>query len=150
MKINQKVKNEINVLMDQIRHISTDQKNLERAQYWQPYPNTARDKWRGTPKARSTIKRAPIMIEPEMTMWGSIIGFRTDEFYQDPVVFLLNQLKINIFRHEHFNEDTCVGKEIVIWLGTTLESSLFGSKTLYKEDEYPWIDSRLLIFIKPD
>ena len=145
MVTSQKVKNEIKALMDQIRDISTDQKNLERIKYWQPYPNTARDKWRGTPKARSTIERAPITIEPEMTMWSSIVGFKTDQFYQDPAVFLLNQLKINIFRHEHFNEDTIVGKEIVIWLGTTLESSLFGSKTLYTENEYPWIDRKPVI-----
>ena len=145
MKVNQKIKDEIKVLMDQVRVISADQKNLERFQYWQPYPDTARDKWRGTPRARSTIKRAPIMIEPEMTMWGSIIGFKADEFYQDPALYLLNQLKINIFRHENFNEDTCVGKEITIWLGTTLESSLFGSKTIYTENEYPWIDREAVI-----
>jgi uroporphyrinogen-III decarboxylase len=131
-------------------NISSDKKNLERAQYWQPYPDTARDKWRGTPRARSTINRAPIMIEPEMTMWGSIIGFRADEFYQDPVVFLLNQLKINIFRHENFDEDTCVGKEIVIWLGTTLESSFFGSKTIYTENDYPWIDREPVIRSEED
>jgi uroporphyrinogen-III decarboxylase len=145
MKIIPRVKDEIKGLMDQIRVISEDPKNLDRIQYWQPYPETARDKWRGTPKPRSALNRAPIMIEPEMTMWGSIIGFRADEFYQDPAVYLPNQLKINIFRHENFNEDTCVGKDITIWLGTTLESSLFGSKTIYTENEYPWIDREAVI-----
>ena len=145
MKADQRVKDEIKGLMDRIREISEEQKNLERMKHWQPYPNTARDKWRGTPKPRSTIARAPITIEPEMTMWSSILGFDTDRFYQDPEVFLLNQLKINIYRHEHFNEDTVVGKEIVIWLGTTLESSLLGSKTIYTEDEYPWIDRDAVI-----
>ena len=145
MKIDQKVKDEIKVLMDRIRVISDDPKNLERAQYWQPFADTARDKWRGTPRARAAIKRAPVMIEPEMTMWGPIICFKADVFYRDPVVFLLNQLKINIFRHENFNEDTCVGKEITIRLGTTLESSLLGSKTVYTENEYPWIDREAVI-----
>jgi uroporphyrinogen-III decarboxylase len=150
MKIKQRIKDEIKILMDRIREISTDPKNLERIQYWQPQPDTARDKWRGTPKASSTIPRAPIMIEPEITMWGSIIGFRADEFYQDPAVYLLNQLKINIFRHENFHEDTCVGKEIVIWLGTTVESSLFGSQTIYMENEYPWIDRDAVIQSEED
>jgi uroporphyrinogen-III decarboxylase len=112
---------------------------------WEPQPDTARDKWRGTPRARKSIDRAPITIEPEMTMWAKILGFRTDQFYQDPLVYLKNQLKINIFRHENFDDDTCVGREITIWLGVSLESSLFGSRTVYQENEYPWIDREPVI-----
>ena len=137
--------NEIQKLMDTIQDLATDPANQKRLTLWESQPDTARDKWRGTPRARKSIDRAPITIEPEMTMWAKILGFRTDEFYQDPLVCLKNQLRINIYRHEHFDEDTCVGKEIAIWLGVSLESSLFGSRTVYQENEYPWIDREPII-----
>ncbi len=143
-------RDEIKCLMDRVRTISSEPRNLERVNYWQPQPETARDHWRGTPKPRSELPRAPITIEPEIPMWGAMLGFKVDEFYTNPVTYLKYQLKMMIYRYEHWADETCIGKEIPIWLGAPFESSLFGAKTIYAEDASPWLDREPVIKSEDD
>lgn len=140
-----KVKDEIKKLMDEVRTISEERKNKEKIPFWEPQPDTARDHWRGTPRPRGELSRAPITVEPEIPMWAQILGFRVDEFYQNPEVYLEYQLKMMIYRYNEWEDETCIGKEIPIWLGATLESSLFGAETIFAPDASPWLDRNPVI-----
>jgi uroporphyrinogen-III decarboxylase len=131
---------EIKRLMDKVRKITTEQKNIVKGRFWEPHTDYTTDKWRGTPKARRSLPKTPITVEPEMPMWGLMLGFKADKYYSEPVTYLKNILKIMIYRYENWDEETGVATEIPIWLGVTLESSLFGSATIYNDNEYPWID----------
>jgi uroporphyrinogen-III decarboxylase len=132
-------------LQDRVLSIVDEQKNKQKARFWKPHTDYTTDKWRGTPHARSTLPKAPVTVEPEMPMWGEMLGFRADQYYSDPVVYLTNFLQIMMYRYEHWEEETGVSTEIPIWLGVTLESSLFGADTLYADNEYPWIDRHPVI-----
>lgn len=135
----------IKSLMEKVRFISEESTNKERTLRWQPTKDTARDHWRGKPQYRSIIDSTPITVEPEIAMWGQILGFTIDDFYINPLTYLEYQLRMMIWRYENFDDHTCIEKNIPIWLGSTLESSLFGSKTIYSETESPWIDRDVVI-----
>ena len=138
-------KDEIKKLMDQVRNIAINKKNTDKIDYWEPQPDTARDHWRGTPKKREFLPRAPISVEPEIPMWGKILGFRIDDFYNNPEIYLEYQFKMMIYRFQEWNDETCIGKEIPIWLGPTFESSLFGADTIYTVNDSPWLDRNPVI-----
>jgi uroporphyrinogen-III decarboxylase len=132
-------KGRLNGLMDRVEEIAKSPKNLEKKKLWKNTGDSATDHWRGMPERREKLPRTPITAEPETTLWGELLDFDTSSFYSDPVVYLEKFLEITIYRHEHFDEDTVVGNEIPIWLGVTLESSLFGAQTVYAKGSYPWI-----------
>jgi hypothetical protein len=137
-------------LLDRVRTISADPKNVERGRYWVPIQDTARDHWRGTPRPRAALPRAPITVEPEITLWGKILGFDVRDFYQNPVTYLINSLRMSIYRFENWDDQTGIGLQIPIWLGVTLESSLFGARTVYTRDDYPWLDREPVIRTRDD
>jgi hypothetical protein len=127
-------------LIDRIREIVDLAENTQKEVLWAPEGSDAKDHWRGTPRAYGETHAAPFTVEPEFPLWASIIGFDMVDFYTNPDCYLENTLKIAIFRHEHFKECTPIGKGIGIWLGATLESSLFGAQTVYRSDASPWLD----------
>lgn len=133
-------RDEIQYLTDKVREIAETPKNTEKRCYWLATQDSAQDHWRGTPKPRRDLPRAPITVEPEITMWARILGFSVLQYYKDPVCYLKNYLKTMIYRYQNWDDDTPVDRRIPIWLGVTLESSLFGAKTVFAEDEYPWLD----------
>ena len=137
-------------LFDEVRAISADPKNLERGRYWVPVQNTARDHWRGTPRSRASLPHAPITVEPEITLWAKILGFDIRDFYQNPVTYLINSLRMSIYRFENWDDQTGIGLQIPIWLGVTLESSLFGARTVYTAEDYPWLDREPVIKTRAD
>jgi uroporphyrinogen-III decarboxylase len=57
---------------------------------------------------------------------------------------------MTIYRHREWNDETCISTEIPIWLGATLESSLFGAETIYAEDASPWLDRNLILRAEED
>jgi hypothetical protein len=136
--------------MDRVRRIAQESKNLEKARFWEPAPETARDHWRGTPRPRRDLPRAPITVEPEITMWAKILGFRITDFYQDPVCYLTNSLRMTAYRYQNWDDETAIGLQVPIWLGVTLESSLFGARTIFEQDEYPWLDREPVIRTEKD
>jgi uroporphyrinogen-III decarboxylase len=150
LKIDTAAREQIRRLMDRVRRIAEEPKNLERARLWEPAPETARDHWRGTPRPRKDLPRAPITVEPEITMWARILGFSMLDFYRDPVCYLTNSLRMMVYRYEHWDDDTAVGLQVPIWLGVTLESSLFGARTIFEQDEYPWLDREPVIRSEED
>lgn len=138
-------RDEVKRLMERVREIASDPQNLERAKYWVPAPETARDHWRGTPRPRVGLARAPITVEPEVTLWRKILDFDIRAYYTDPVTYLVNFLRMQVYRFEHWADQSVVSLAIPIWLGVTLESSLFGAQTVYTDDDYPWLDREAVI-----
>ena len=59
---------EIKMLMDRGKKITTEQKNIVKGRFWEPHTDYTTDKWRGTPKARMSFFKTPITVEPEMLM----------------------------------------------------------------------------------
>ena len=145
MGASRKEKDTIKKLLERIRAIAVDPRNLEKKKYWVPEAETARDHWRGKPRMRTRLPRAPITVEPEVTFWRKILGFDIRDYYQNPVTYLINYLRMLIFRFENWGDETAIGLNIPIWLGVTLESSLFGARTVYTDDDYPWLDRRPVI-----
>jgi hypothetical protein len=141
---------EVRVLLERVREISMEEKNRKKTDFWEPQPETARDHWRGTPKPRRDVRRAPITVEPEIPMWGEMLGFNPKEYFVDPAVYVKSALRMMIYRYEHWSEDTCVAREIPIWLGVTFESSMFGARTIYADDQYPWLDRDCIVGEKSD
>jgi hypothetical protein len=137
--------NYLPALMGRVREISEADANHQRAWLWAPESTEATDHGRGPPRRYSEVHAAPFTVEPEFPLWAKIIGFDMEQFYTDPECYLENTLRIAIYRHEHFKECTPAGKTIGIWLGATLESSLFGARTIYFSDASPWLDHEAVI-----
>jgi len=131
---------DLSALMDSVREIAGSEENQQKDRLWAPESTDAKDHWRGTPRPYGEIHGAPFTVEPEFPLWAKTIGFDMVEFYTNPDCYLENTLKIAIYRHQHFKESTPVGKTIGIWLGATLESTLFGAQTIYRADASPWLD----------
>jgi len=135
----------IKKLTERIEKLVNSPRNQEIAKVWKPQEYTAKDHWRGIPLHSTKVKMIPFTVEPEIPMWAQILGFDIGEFYNDPRCYLENTLKMMIYRFEHFQDFTCVEKTIPIWLGTTFESSLFGSRTIFVKGESPWLDREPII-----
>ena len=119
---------DLKALFDSVREIAASEENRQKEWLWAPESTDAKDHWRGTPQPYGQIHAAPFTVEPEFPLWAKIIGFDMVDFYTDPDCYLENTLKIAIYRHRHFKECTPAGKTIGIWLGATLESTLFGAQ----------------------
>jgi hypothetical protein len=131
---------DLKALMDGVREIVGSAENKGKEWLWAPETTDAKDHWRGTPRPYGEIHAAPFTVEPEFPLWAKTIGFDMVDFYTDPDCYLENTLKIAIYRHRHFKECTPAGKTIGIWLGATMESTLFGAQTIYRSDSSPWLD----------
>lgn len=124
-------------LFNRIRKIHESKKNLDNIKFWNP---KMRDHWVAiAPKTRKEIPFAPFMVEPEATLWGLMLGFSVKKYYTDPKTYLEAELKKTIFRFENFDDCTCAGKTIVIWLGVPFETTFFGLDAIYSDNENPWI-----------
>jgi len=139
MVLNQNKKDYLKVLQEQVRKIAEEPKNKEKARIWAPQAAHARDHWRGTPRRVAEIARVPFSIEPENAMWFKILSYDARDYYTKPDVYLECQLRMSIFRHQHFDDDTAIGKTIPIWLGVPFEPSFFGVDVVFVPNEDPWI-----------
>jgi uroporphyrinogen-III decarboxylase len=137
-------------LLDKVRIMASDPKNREKARYWAPSSDRALDHWRGTPRPRADLPRAPISVEPEVTLWRKILDFDIREYYQRPVTYLINYLRMLVYRFEKWDDQTVIDLNIPIWLGVTLESTLFGAQTVYTDDDYPWLSREPVITKRED
>ena len=150
MSVSLSDKETIKRLLNRVRTISKDPKNVRKGQYWVTIQDTARYHWRGTPRARARLSHAPITVEPEVTLWGRILGFDVCDFYQNPVTYLINSLRMSIYRFENWDDQTEIGLEIPIWLGVTLSLASSRARTVYTAGNYPWLDREPLIKTRDD
>ncbi len=132
-------------LTGKIEELMCSSRNQRIMKAWKSQNYTAKDHWRGIPLSSTTLETIPFTVEPELPMWAKLLQFDVESFYTDPSSYLENTLRMMIYRFEHFEDFTCIEKTIPIWLGTTLESSLLGSRTIFVKGESPWIDREPLI-----
>jgi len=137
--------NTIKKLTEEIEELIESPRNQEILKAWNPQARRTKDRWRGTPFLSNKAKTVPFTVEPEIPMWAKILNFNVKEYYTNPRCYFEDNLKIMIHRFEEFQDFTPIEKTIGIWLGATFESSLFGSKTIFVEDEDPWIDREPVI-----
>ncbi len=135
----------IKKLAAKIEELICSSRNQRIIKVWKTQNYTAKDHWRGIPLPSTTLETIPFTVEPELPMWAEILEFDVENFYTDPNSYLENTLRMMIYRFEHFEDFTCIEKTIPVWLGTTLESSLLGSRTIFVKGESPWIDREPLI-----
>ncbi|MCX6089552.1 MAG: hypothetical protein NTX88_04085 [Candidatus Atribacteria bacterium] len=137
--VHPKKKDDLKKLQEEVRKIAESPKNLERAKIWAPQAAHSRDHWRGIPRRVDQIARVPFSIEPENAMWFNILSYDARDYYTKSEVYLECQLRMSLFRHRHFDDDTAIGKTIPIWLGVPFEPSFFGVEVVFVPDEDPWI-----------
>jgi len=137
--------NVIKKLTAKIEELVGSSRNQRIMNVWKTQNYTAKDHWRGIPLSSTTLETIPFTVEPELPMWAELLEFDVENFYTDPSSYLESTLRMMIYRFEHFEDFTCIEKTIPIWLGTTLESSLLGSKTIFVKGESPWIDREPII-----
>jgi hypothetical protein len=102
--------------------------------------------WHGVPAVKTDgMHDVPFTVDPEIAFWSRLLGFDMKEFYTDPMCYLENQLKMKIYRHERFFDDTCITRDISVFLGVTLEPGMFGVETVYSSDRDPWNSIRRYI-----
>jgi hypothetical protein len=119
---------DIKQLIDRFRQAEAGQANARKRAAWGDWP-----------RGLGGCRPFPITIEPEAPMWGDILGFTMDRYFTDPEEYLRRQLEMSLWRFERWDEDTPLEKRIRIWMGTSLEASLFGGQTRYPEDDCPWL-----------
>lgn len=129
--------NNINFLIDKIRSLEASKENQRRNSVWKPITNTAEAYWHGHPK--DGLSYIPFTIEPEHEMWGKIIGFQLDKYYNNGPTYLLADLNMKVYRFENFHDETPVGRTVSLWMGAGFEASLFGVSQKYTADKDPWI-----------
>lgn len=115
---------EIRAAEDRIRFLVDTAENKRREAIWSD-KNEARDyNWHPLPRNTS---RMPYSFEIERIGYAQMMGFDLVKFYSDPVEFLLQSLKMSIFKFETFPEDcTPISKIVTYWPGVGYDASLFG------------------------
>jgi len=69
---------------------------------------------------------------------SNALGVNMHDYYFDPVLYLVTNLRVNLMRYEKFKDDTPLSKTIPWNPGVTMETSLFGIKTIYQPDKEAW------------
>ncbi|HSV31396.1 MAG TPA: uroporphyrinogen decarboxylase family protein [Atribacteraceae bacterium] len=130
-------------LQERIRHIADSPENRRRSECWEDNAGDARDHWRGVPK--KGLGYVPFYADCENSLWARIIGFDLETYYTDPAVYLESQLKMTLYRYQHFSDYAAVGKIVPIWLGVPFEPSFFGVDVVFEPGHDPWIGKRPVI-----
>lgn len=128
----ERLPDDIHELVDLVREANESPENVRRQSLWEHWGPT-------TDRGSSDGLAFPITIEPEAPLWADILEFSLVAFYQDPAEYLRRNLQMMLYRLEHWREDTPVEKRIRVWMGVSLEASLFGATTHYGEGNCPWL-----------
>lgn len=128
---------DINFLIEKIRNLEGSKENERRMNAWKPITNTAEAYWHGRPK--DGLLYIPFTIEPEHEMWGKILGFHLDKYYNDGPSYLLADLNMKVYRFENFRDETPIGRAVSMWMGAGFEASLFGMNQKFTQDKDPWL-----------
>jgi len=87
--------------------------------------------------------RVPIKITLTMAFFAKNLNINLIDHYQKPEKYVEDSLKIIRFQHKEIPDDRVLGG-IVINFGEPFESSLFGSKPIFKSDSDPWIGESII------
>lgn len=130
-------KETIRKLQDEVREINESSRNKGKKEYWEVVPNDkiATAMIRVLP--RFSNKGIPFVVEPAKPMFSKLLGFSLGEYYQDPLTYLIAELKQKLFVAKEFDEDTYIDKKIRLYFGMLLEGSLFGMRCLFSDEINP-------------
>jgi hypothetical protein len=122
---------EIKRLQEEIRELDASNKNIGRKQFWDETA-ISNDYWHGMPKNKITV---PFVVEMEREGYSRVLGFSLREFYMNPYSYVLNSLKIMIFKFKNFNDCTPIGKSFTYYPGAGFEKSIFGGEQVYTDQD---------------
>jgi uroporphyrinogen-III decarboxylase len=93
-----------------------------------------RGNWRALPKGKGLL-----VIDPDKPFIARMIGIDLETFYTQPANHILGWLQNNLYKFEHFHEDSYFSTIFCPWWGVVFEVSLFGVMPLFRHDREPWI-----------
>ena len=130
----EKMLDEIKRLQEEIRELCETDENKRRKEYW---VDTAisNDYWHGIPKDKEQI---PFIVELEREGYSKILGYSLSDFYTDPYSYVLNSLKIMVFKFKNFHDCTPIDKSVTYYCGAGFEKSIFGGEQIYS-DQDAWL-----------
>jgi len=87
--------------------------------------------------------KIPIKITLTMAFFSKNLGINLIDHYEKPEKYVEDSLKILSFQHKEILDDR-VKEGIVINFGEGFESSLFGSKPIFKSHTDPWVGEPII------
>jgi len=119
-------------LIDRVEEIASSRHMQARREHWQRY-------YQGV--SGIADPEGPLYtLDLGMPTWSRILGFDMNQYMTDAFTQVRYQLKMRIFHHEYFDDDTLVSPGVgVSPLGSALEPSLLGATIEYQADTLPWV-----------
>ncbi|MGI6776801.1 MAG: hypothetical protein ACOX7R_01865 [Acetivibrionales bacterium] len=136
----EKMLDEIKRLQEEIRELCETEENKRRKAYWDETA-ISNDYWHGLPKDKEHV---PFTVEMEREAYSRVIGYSLTDFYSDPYCYILNSLKIMVFKFKKFLDCTPIDKSITYYCGAGYEKSIFGGEQIYT-DQDAWLARENLI-----
>lgn len=148
----------INDLCAQVRELSVSEQNGRILERWRPAEEKkdvsvtqGASVWHGVPSGKVTEKSSiPFTVDPEIMLWSRILDFDMQDYYTDPECYLVNNLKMKLYRYQEFQDDSYITRNISIFLGVIMEPSMFGVQPLYSHDADPWNATDKFVVAGPD
>jgi uroporphyrinogen-III decarboxylase len=136
-------------LLDRVARIEGSEKNRRRKAIWESSPIGGFSVFKAAPRNLTfepgKNRGIPLTVDFDFPLWADILDFDIHEYFHDPEAYLRANLAMKIFRHDNLDDDTYVDRSVDIWLGITMENSLFGVKSIFPQDDNPWSDPRPVI-----
>lgn len=136
MAKSRKLTNEIKKSQDRIRELSQSEENRYRMSFWDFESNI--DK---SALARVMPKTGPLLsftVDLDRVAYSRILGFSLTDFYNNPAEYVLDTLKIIIFKFENIKDCTPISKSVAYFSGSGFEKSLFGFEQKITEQD-AWV-----------
>ena len=121
----------IKILMDKVERIISDPKYEELKKFWNGFYEL---------KETNIV---PIKITLTMAVFAKNLNINLIDHYKKPKKYIEDSLNIINFQHKEIHDDRVLGG-IVINFGEAFESSLFGSKPIFKFDSDPWLGEPII------
>ena len=121
----------INGLINKVEKIIGDPKYNKLREFWHNFYELKR------------MNTVPLKITFTMTFFAKKLDLNLINHYQNPKKYIEDSLKIINFQYTKIHDDRILGG-VVINYGEPFESSLFGSKPIFKSDNDPWIGEPII------
>lgn len=129
----------------QLEQVESSENRLNRS-FWEDRGPWNRDMWRGMPK--KTDQGAPFTIAPDNSWWAKALGISLVDFYHDPAWHMEFQLRLNMYRWNHFRDNTPLKNELFIWFSVVTELSFFGAPLNFFPEREPWLRGEAVLGAK--
>lgn len=135
-----KLKERLRKLMDRRMEITASDRNQQNKRFWgeQPVP-WCRDMIRRIPKGKG-YEGIPFVVAPDNAIWSHVFNMDLQQYYSDPYTHLAQQLAIDIYKYEQFQDDTYFDNNLFIWFGVITELTFFGIKPVFFKEREGWIE----------